>query len=94
MESRIGLWKWPCRADDMGGNIPKGKLTKRFYSVKSFKVIQNPGGARLQGEPSGEGGYNTREDLPRPGCCFSIFGDEHLFWQEIRTLTIIVSVPT
>ena len=78
----------------MGGNIPKGKLIKQLHSVKSFRVIQNQGGARLQGEPSGEGGYNTREDLPRPGCYFSIFGDEHLFWQEIRTLTIIVSVPT
>ena len=38
----------------------------------ALKLLNNPGGARLQGESSGEGGYNTCEDLPRPGYYFSI----------------------
>ena len=72
VESRIGLWKWPCRADDMGGNASKRRLANN--------LSKTPGRTRLQGEPSSEGRYNTREDLPRPGSYFSIYDDDHYFW--------------
>ena len=52
----------------------------------ALKLLNNPGGARLQGESSGEGGYNTCEDLPRPGYYFSIFNSDCKFWFQIITL--------
>ena len=49
----------------------------------ALKLLNNPGGARLQGESSGEGGYNTCEDLPRPGYYVSIFNSDCKFWYKL-----------
>ena len=58
-----------------------------FNGHSAQNLIGNPGGARLQGEPSGQGGYNTCEDLPRPGYYLSIFVGDCKFWLQIITLT-------
>ena len=33
MESRTGLWKWTCRADDLGGNIPDTNKRTFYFSA-------------------------------------------------------------
>ena len=86
MESRTGLWKWTCRADDLGGNIHKEKLAKHF--TVSSHMYKNQVGQDCRVNPVVRGDTTHVRTCPGQVAISPYLTINVFFWQEIRTLII------